>query len=70
MAKVTHVTEYNRMMAARRAWTMIFTIGAGSMADKERVRGWVVHGCDDTAGAYAKFFMKYNDAVMEAAARV
>jgi hypothetical protein len=40
--RLSHVTEYNGIMDIARKFTMMFTIGNGSMLDTPRLKGWVL----------------------------
>lgn len=52
-------------MLLRKHYTMVMTIGNGSMANKPRERGWVVYGDN-----WAKFYMNKREAQRELKARI
>lgn len=59
------VTIFNQEMIAQQKYTMVMTTGNGSMIDKPRVRGWVVHGDN-----FAKWFPNLKEAKAELNERV
>lgn len=60
ITKLLHVTRYNNLMLLRKQYTMIMTVGNGSMIDKPRVRGWVVYGDNQ-----AKYYPNRKEAELE-----
>jgi hypothetical protein len=62
---LSRVTDFNQDMLAQRKYTMIMTVGNGSMVDEPRVRGWVVHGDN-----FAKWFPNLKQAQLELSARI
>jgi hypothetical protein len=40
--RLDHVTYYNGFMDINRKFTMMFTVGNGSMADAPRLKGWIL----------------------------
>ena len=72
MARLAHVTEYNRLMASMRNYTYIMTTGNGSMLDKPRVKGWVVYESPRLGDKrdYAKWLPNRKEAEAEQKQRV
>lgn len=65
MTYLDRVTNFNNEMLAQGKYTMVMTTGNGSMVDKPRVKGWVVHGDN-----FAKWFPNLQQAKLELKERV
>jgi len=65
MIRLDTVINFNAEMLTRQKYTMVMTVGNGSMVDKPRVRGWVVHGKN-----FAKWLPNLKLAKLELSGRI
>lgn len=65
MVQLLQVKRYNNLMLLQKRYTMIMTLGNGSMIDEPRKNGWVVMGDN-----YAKFYMNKKEAQLELEVRI
>lgn len=66
MTQLLHVTRFNNLMMLRKNYTMVFSTGNGSMADKSREKGWIVY---DESLDWAKYYPNRKLAELEISVR-
>lgn len=64
MTQLLQVKRFNNLMLLKKAYTMVMTLGNGSMVDKPRKNGWVVYGDN-----FAKFYLNKQEAILEMESR-
>ena len=60
MAQLLQVKRFNNLMLLQKQYTMVMTLGNGSMVDEPRQNGWVVYGDN-----FAKWFKNKQEAILE-----
>jgi hypothetical protein len=65
MAQLLQVKRFNNLMLLQRKYTMVMTLGNGSMIDEPRKNGWVVYGDN-----FAKWYPNRKQAELELSVRV
>lgn len=72
MTKLFQVKRYNNLMLLQKSYTMVMTLGNGSMVDEPRKNGWVVFQSPKLGDEhdFAKWFSNRKQAELELSVRV
>jgi len=65
MTVLLQVKRFNNLMLLQKKYTMVMTLGNGSMIDEPRQNGWVIYGDN-----FAKWFPNRQEAELELGLRV